>query len=248
MSTELNHHTQTTVASRLQDLVLGASDVQEFLQELAFFTGSLLSGRGQGLYCGISVERLKKPTTVATNDPKALEMDQLQYSFGDGPCLTAMRTRTTVHVPDVVAERRWPEYISAVTVEGIGSILGIPLPQEGGATAVMNLYSPLRNGFTAPDIAGAEAFAEQTAKTLRLELRLTETHEAKTDMADAMKSRTMIDMAVGAIMAQNRCSQASAVEILKRASSSRNVKLRDVAVAVIASISDETGVSTHFEE
>lgn len=248
MSTELNHPTQNAIASHLQDLVLDTSDVHEFLQELAHFTGSLLSGRGQGLYCGISVERLKKPTTVATNDPKALAMDELQYSFGDGPCLTAMRTWTTVHVPDVAEERRWPEYISAVATEGIGSILGIPLPQEGGAAAVMNLYSPLRNGFTVHDIAGAESFAEQTAKTLRLELRLTQTHEARNDMADAMKSRTMIDMAVGAIMAQNRCSQDGAIEILRRASNSRNVKLRDVAAAVIASITNETGVSTHFDE
>lgn len=172
MSTELNN-AQNIVASQLQDLVLDSSDVQEFLQELALFTGSMFSGRGQGLYCGISVERLKKPITVATNDPKALAMDELQYAFGDGPCLTAMRTRTTIHIPDVIEEHRWPGYISAVATEGIGSILGIPLPQEVGAAAVMNLYSPLRHGFTDDDITSAEAFAEQTAKTLRLELRLT---------------------------------------------------------------------------
>jgi GAF domain-containing protein len=100
-----------------------------------------------------------------------------------------MRTRTTVHVPDAAEERRWPAYISAVATEGKGSILGIPLPQEGGATAVMNLYSPLPNGFTGGDI-----------------------------------------------------------EILRRASNSRNVKLRDVAAAVMASITDEASVSTHFDE
>jgi GAF domain-containing protein len=248
VSTELNHNMQNSVASHLQDLVLDSSDVHEFLHELALLAGSMLSGRGQELYCGISVERLKKPVTVATNDPKALAMDELQYAFGDGPCLTAMRTRTTVHVPDITEEHRWPDYISAVATKGIGSILGIPLPQEGGATAVMNLYSPLRNGFTGDDITGAEAFAEQTAKTLRLELRLTQTYEAKNDMANAMKSRTTIDMAVGAIMAQNRCSQDAAMEILRRASSSRNIKLREVAASMIASITDETHVTTHFDE
>jgi hypothetical protein len=38
------------------------------------------------------------------------------------------------------------------------------------------------------------------------------------------------------------------IEILRRASNSRNVKLRDVAAAVMASITDEASVSTHFDE
>lgn len=62
-----------------------------------------------------------------------------------------------------------------------------------------------------------------------------------------MKSRTTIDLAAGVIMAQNRCSQATAMGILKNASSARNVKLRDVAATVIASVSSDATVITHFD-
>lgn len=175
-------------------------------------------------------------------------MDELQYEVGDGPCLTAMRTGTTVSVPDVREEVRWPEYITAVSAQGIGSILGLPLPLEGTAKGALNLYSPLRNGFTHEDISRAEAFAGQTAKSLRLKLRLAQLNEANNDMAEAMKSRTVIDMAVGAIMAQNRCSQEAAMQILIRASNTRNVKLRDLAASVVASLTDNRPVRTHFEE
>lgn len=62
-----------------------------------------------------------------------------------------------------------------------------------------------------------------------------------------MKSRTVIDMAVGAIVAQNLCSQEAAMSVLLRASSSRNKKLRDVAAGVIEAISTRE-VVTYFDE
>ncbi len=63
-----------------------------------------------------------------------------------------------------------------------------------------------------------------------------------------MKSRTAIDIAVGVIMAQNRCSQSAAMAILRTASNSRNIKLRDVAAGVIESVSPDPALRTHFDE
>ena len=56
-----------------------------------------------------------------------------------------------------------------------------------------------------------------------------------------------IDLATGAIMAQNRCGQDTAIKILKIASSTRNVKLRDIAASVVRSISQDPRVRTHFD-
>ena len=50
-----------------------------------------------------------------------------------------------------------------------------------------------------------------------------------------MESRTIIDTAVGIIIAQNRCSQEDAINLIKSASSTRNLKLRDVAAAIVES-------------
>jgi AmiR/NasT family two-component response regulator len=62
-----------------------------------------------------------------------------------------------------------------------------------------------------------------------------------------MESRTTIDLATGAIMAQNRCIQETAIRILRIASNTRNVKLRDIAASVVASISHDPRVRTHFD-
>jgi AmiR/NasT family two-component response regulator len=62
-----------------------------------------------------------------------------------------------------------------------------------------------------------------------------------------MQSRTVIDMAVGAIVAENRCGRETAFGILTRASSTRNIKLRDVAAGVITSISGEKQIIARFD-
>ncbi|RKO21007.1 ANTAR domain-containing protein [Pseudarthrobacter phenanthrenivorans] len=239
---------QDGIVSHLQDLVLQTSDAQDFYKELAVFSASLLAPPGVEVYSNVTVVRRKRPVTVGWSTPRAKAMDELQYAFEDGPCLAAMRTATTIYVRDVTTDFRWPDYTQAVAAQGVKSILGVPLKLEGDSSAALNIYSSRANGFTGEDIARAEAFGEQSAKTLKLELRLAQLKEAKEDLEAAMKSRTAIDVAVGIIMAQNRCSQDEAMTMLRKASNSRNVKLRDVAAGLITSVSPNAGLRTHFDE
>ncbi|MCQ6271084.1 GAF and ANTAR domain-containing protein [Pseudarthrobacter sp. R1] len=234
------------VADYLQDLVLASSDVEELLTELATFSAASLSTHNK-LLCGVTLMRRKKPTTVATSDPAVLPLDELQYGHGDGPCLAALREKATVHVPDLRDETRWPRYCKAAWAEGIGSILSVPLPLEGEAHAGLNLYSTSTHAFSGEDIDKAEAYATQASKALRMAVKVAQLVDDRNNLAAAMESRTTIDIAVGAIMAQNRCSQETAMKILRIASSSRNIKLRDVAASIVASVSQDPKVLTHFE-
>jgi AmiR/NasT family two-component response regulator len=82
---------------------------------------------------------------------------------------------------------------------------------------------------------------------LRLAVRFAVHKDSANNLRAAMESRTIIDIAVGVVMAQSRCSQEDAVRILTEASSNRNVKLRDIAKSVVDSV-DAAGTLTHFEE
>ena len=237
---------RSPVADHLQDLVLQSSEVEELLQELATFSAASLSAHDD-LLCGVTLMRRKKATTVATSDPRVPALDELQYGYGEGPCLAGVREQVTIHVPDLREETRWPSYCTAAWAEGIGSILSVPLPLEGEANAGLNLYARRPHAFSGEDIEKAEAYAADASKALRLAVRIAQLTEDRTNLAAAMESRTTIDVAVGAIMAQNRCSQESAMKILRIASSTRNIKLRDVAAAVVASVSEDPKVLTHFD-
>lgn len=238
----------TDVAQHLQDLVLDSPEVDQFLDELAVYSAARLSGPGRTVSCGISVVRQKKATTMASSSPGARVMDQLQHQYKDGPCLMAMRDRVTVLVPDLRLEKRWPAYVQAATGLGTLSVVGVPLPLEGSSQGVLNLYSEQPHAFSGQAIARAEAFAEQASKGLQLALRLGQLQETRDAMRAAMKSRTVIDLATGAIMAKNRCSQNTAFKVLLHASNTRNIKLQEVAARVVSSISGSDSTSTYFDE
>ena len=241
-------HEFPDVDMRLQELVLDSRDIAGFLTDLSVVAASRLSTQGNPVHCGVTVIRHKRPEAVASSDAEAHSLDELQNGYGDGPCLTALRSKTPLLVPDLAREYRWQDYVQAAVARGVSSILAVPMDLAGEAEAVLNLYSGRVSGFSADDVATAEAFTGQAAGSLKLVLRITQLSEARNDLTLALTSRTIIDMAVGAIMAQNRCTRDTAFGILTKASSTRNVKLREVAAAVIASISGEEEIDTYFDE
>ncbi|WP_269044546.1 GAF and ANTAR domain-containing protein [Paenarthrobacter sp. Z7-10] len=226
--------------------MLESDDVADFLTGLAQQAAQSLSKGGGEVLCGVTLLRERQAATVASSSARARYMDEIQYNFGDGPCLTASREQLTISVPDLRREDRWPDYADAVLQHGIRSVLAVPFDLADEARAALNLYSTRWDNFTDHDIELAEGIVAQTSKALRLVVRFAARTETATHLKSAMESRTTIDLAVGIIMAQNRCSQGEAVEILKSASSSRNIKLRDIAATLVNSISPEAA-NTHFD-
>ena len=227
-------------------MVLESEDVEEFLTKLVIVAGHSLSTGDDEVLCGVTLLRARTKVTVASNSPTAQRMDELQYEYNDGPCLRAARENAVYYVPDFETEGRFAEYSDAISGQGIRSALGIPIPLEGDAAAALNFYSPKVDAFDEGLIAEAEKVAEEVSASLRLAVRIAKLTESSADMRAAMESRTTIDLAVGVIMGQNRCSQEAAMTILKTASNARNVKLRDVAASVLQSLG-QGSATTHFE-
>jgi hypothetical protein len=151
-------------------------------------------------------------------------------------------------VPDVDVDRRWPEYLAVCTEHGVGSILAVPFTLEGEVGAALNLYARTSNAFSGDAVNRIEEYVRRASKALNLAVRMAHLSEARDNLKAAMESRTMIDLAVGVVMGQNRCSQDAAFKILKNASSARNIKLREVAVAIIATLNQGEKVETPFDE
>ncbi|VXC38062.1 GAF domain-containing protein [Arthrobacter sp. 9V] len=238
----------TDFLAHLQDLLVENADIREFLQDLVDMTARKLTREGNTIACGVTVIRQKKPVAVADSDPLARKLDDIQNSFGDGPCLTALRTRTVTHVPDVHKETRWADYMKAAACTDVGSILALPMELNSTAEAVVNLYSTSPHGFSHDDMATAERLTATGAKAVYLALKIAQLRDARENLAAALASRTAIDTAVGIVMAQNRCSRDAAFQILVSASSHRNIKLHKVAERVISHVAGDRNISTAFEE
>jgi GAF domain-containing protein len=246
VASESTAKTDPTTTEFLQELVLDSADVESFLDGLAGVSARHLSGDGDVVLAGVTLLRNKKAATVASSSEEALAMDEIQYAYGDGPCMTASREQVTVHVPDLRNEQRWPDYAEAVKDQGMRSVLAVPIALEGDSRAALNLYSNRPGRFDEATVQFVEEFARQASMALRMAVRFAQLTDTSDNLKAALQSRTTIDIAIGVIMAQNRCSQETAFDILRTASNTRNIKLRDVAAAVVVSLG-QGHAETHYE-
>ena len=83
-------------ASELQNLIQVTDVVESILQEIAASAASALGG---SLSAGVTISCEGRPVTVASSDPPAAQFDEVQYSQVEGPCLTAMRTGSSLPLP-----------------------------------------------------------------------------------------------------------------------------------------------------
>jgi GAF domain-containing protein len=229
----------------LQGALLSTQSVEQFLHEMAVLAARTVGG---GLSCGMTMQPSGRPVTVACSDSVAARVDQAQYELDDGPCLHAMRDGHMVRIEDTVDNARWPEFEAQAASHGIRSCLALPLNADGKPVGALNLYARAASAFGAAEARRAENFAEHASGALTLAIRLA-SHAALIDqLRSSMISRTVIDQALGIIMATEHCTQARAFAILRSASQNSNVKLRNIASAIVTSITGELPQSAAFEE
>jgi len=236
----------TSITEHLHELVLSSSDVEDFLSELAQVSARNLSEPGDEILCAITLLRPRKAATTVASSPGADGLGQLEHEFSHTPSMSAATGRDTVHVRDAGSDGRWQDYSAALLAEGIRSVLALPFELEGETKAALLLYSSRPNRFEGRVLKFAEDFIKQTSLALRLAVRFAHYSETAANLRATLESRTQIDMAVGIIMAQNRCSQQEAFEILRTASSTRNSKLHDVATAVVNALG-QGPAKTHYD-
>jgi len=236
---------ERSLPGMLQDMVLDSSDINEFLDGLAAFAANELSTRDREVMCGVTLLRRRSVGTVASSSEQAKLMDEVQYAFDDGPCIRAARDGQVYRVDDFLDEKRFGDYTAAIAAHGMRSAVGVPIPLDGLAAGGLNLYSSEPSAFDDASVAEAVRLAAEASKFLRMAVRVAHLTDTSQHLRAAMSSRTTIDVAAGIIMGQNRCSHEAAISILKAASSGRNMKLADVAAAVVTSIGQSVP-ETHF--
>ncbi|MFF2843295.1 GAF and ANTAR domain-containing protein [Paenarthrobacter sp. NPDC057981] len=233
----------------LHELVAGSADIKGTLDGLTRFAATAISqSSGAPIDCAVTLRRRKRTATVAGSSKKAVELDNLEQTLQEGPCLDALDKGRTVLLADVETDTNWPEYSKLLAGHGCHSALGVPLPLGETSEAVLNFFAPAPGLFTEEVIKEAEAFAEVAGSTLRLAIRIEAMEQLNADLKAAMASRTAIDLACGVIMAQSRISQDEAFRLLTQASSHRNQKLRTVAEEIVEKVTGSADAKLNFED
>ncbi|WP_165839505.1 GAF domain-containing protein [Rhodococcus sp. Eu-32] len=91
-------------------------------------------------------------------------IDELQELTGDGPCLTAIRDRTTVIVDDYATDARWPELTRKIVENSpVRSSLSMLLYTDQQAIGALNLDAETADAFDDDAVEHAEALAAHAA-------------------------------------------------------------------------------------
>jgi GAF domain-containing protein len=228
----------------LQDALIGTESIEEFLHEMAVLAARMVSG---GLSCGMTMRSNGRPVTVACSDPLAARVDEVQYALDDGPCLHAMRDGHMVRIKDTADQARWPEFEARAASHGIRSCLALPLNSGGRPVGALNLYAQVASAFGVAEARRAENFAENASGALTLANRMASHAALIEQLRSSLASRAVIDQALGIIMSKEHCTQERAFAILRKASQHSNVKLRDIAAAMVTNVSGEPPQPPPFE-
>jgi GAF domain-containing protein len=228
---------QLSGPAQLVALLVESPNLDAFLTEATRLGAQLIRPNAA---CGITVRRDgQQAFTAAASNRLAAEIDELQYATGEGPCLHSLRHGVVVQVDDLASERRWDAFRAPAIAQGVISSLSLPLHVGEQTVAVLNLYSATPRAFDGPARQQAEAFAGQCAATLTLALRQAQHAQLEQQVNEAMAARSVIDQAIGILMAQQRCTAATAFDMLRAASQRRNRKLRDIAEDIILKVSGQ---------
>ncbi len=110
--------------------------------------------------------------TVAATDTTARQLEELQFSLGEGPCVDASRTGRPVLQPDLArtGPERWPAFAAGAEVAGLVAVFAFPLRVGAIRLGVLDLYRTTVGVLTDRELAGALSFAD-AATTLLLHLQ-----------------------------------------------------------------------------
>jgi hypothetical protein len=71
----------------------------------------------------------REPRTLYSTDDLPLRVDALQYSTGEGPCVTALTESDLVLVDDLADDDQFPTFAPGAVELGIRSMLSSPPPK-----------------------------------------------------------------------------------------------------------------------
>ena len=229
-SAESVDHALTSSLAALGRLATGRLDLEDMLTRVAKYAVDAIPGAdGAGLTL---MEDSRADTIVATAD-FVRQVDDIQYTMGEGPCISAARESRTFSSGSLGGEQRWPRFGPRVARLGVHSVLSLPLVTPDGVFGAMNVYAHAKGAFDDHSINVGELFSVPAAIAVQNAQVLAQAKRLATNLQAALTSRAVIDQAMGIVMSRTGCTASEAFDRLKARSQAEHVKVSAVAQSVV---------------
>lgn len=225
---------------QLEHALVGVAGLEDYLRVVVSLAGEAIGVDGS---YRISTTLGGRQTSAATNDRDAWRDDQLGFDLEAGPGTAAVLARGQLHIDDLSRDDvskdlsrdgRAPGWTAAALALGFRSAAGaVAWVGPDRHALALSAYSRTVAAFTGGALDRAELFLTEVARTMPRALRIFDQEAAIRDLQAALVGRSVIDKALGVVMAQSSCSSEAAFDHLRRASQRSNVKLHTLAAQIL---------------
>jgi hypothetical protein len=216
-----------TVFAALAEIIYQGSDANQMYA--AICVAATLAIRGCD-HASLLVRDNDRYITVGASDRLAQKVDELERRAGDGPCIDAIEEETPQIDADLTTPSLWPKLASVLVAETpVRGAMGFRLLVDKRKGAALNLFSDTPNLFDAESAGRAAVLASFASVAINAVAK----GEDAASLRRGLLSNREIGKAVGILMMLHELTEDEAFELLRRHSQALNIKLAEVARAVI---------------
>lgn len=214
----------------LADTLVADYDIISFLENLAGRVVELLDVTACGL---LLVDHHEVLNLVAASNEQSRLLELFELQNAEGPCLDCYRTSRPVQCPDLATDHRWPRFSAAARESGYTAVEALPMRLGDTTVGAMNVFNEAPGASTADALELGQALAD-IATIAILHERAVRRHEMVIEqLQTALDTRVLIEQAKGVLAERQGASIDDAFDAMRAHSRSNNLKLREVAAAVI---------------
>ncbi|MFC7308637.1 GAF and ANTAR domain-containing protein [Streptomyces monticola] len=179
---------------------------------------------------------------LCSTDDISGQLEELQLTLGEGPCVDAFTRQSAVLTPDLRSHELqdcWPVFADAALETGARAVFAFPLQVGAIRPGVLDLYADLPGMLDVEELADALAFAD-TATLVLLDTQIDATgapsgnRAADADPEELGGYRAEIDQATGMLTVQLGVGIEEAFIRLRAYAFAHGRRLSDVASDVVA--------------
>lgn len=114
------------------------------------------------------VDRITTRGTFGSSGDLSRRVDEYQFTFGEGPCIDAVRNGAPVLIADLSASSgdRWPAFSAAVLESGIQAVFALPVAVASTAVGALDLFNRRTGPLSDAALTGGLLAAELAALPL----------------------------------------------------------------------------------
>jgi hypothetical protein len=173
---------------------------------------------------------------VAASDGGALQLEELQLTLGEGPCVDASRTGRPVLAPDLArtSSRRWPQFAAGADAAGLRAVFAFPL-QVGGIRLGVHRPLPGHRRCALPGRTHRRAVVHRRRTHLLLDLQAQDTAQGipPPDALAVLDDRAEVHQATGVVSVRAGVSLAQALALLRARAYAEERPIGDLARDVL---------------